>query len=180
MLPISPVVNRPLELQELLDSREYRSFRQKEWLAIYSSTLVSLTVVAPGAVKDSKLTRKLFNHCWQELMKVCENSEWEIKAQSTFELPTGAEGLIAISAPASIVKKTLLNLEETHPLGRLWDIDVINSDGRILSRTEFNYPPRNCLLCNNPASFCSRTRTHAIPDLIARMEAMLDNAANIC
>jgi len=172
-LSLNSAVNIPVGLQELLDSRENRSLRQKEYLSRHPYALVSVTVVSPGAIKDSELTRRIFNLCYQELMTLFQKSTWEILEQSVLALSTGLEGLIATSAEASEVKQKLIQLEETHTLGRLWDIDVLDKKGRLLSRSEFNYPSRKCFICDKDASICARNQTHAISDLTAHMEALL-------
>ena len=51
-----------VSIPELLASRDERQARQQEWLTRHSAPLVSFTVVAPGPIKDSELTRRIFNH----------------------------------------------------------------------------------------------------------------------
>ena len=163
-------------LPELLFSRECRQSRQTEWLARHTSTLISFTVVAPGPIKDSVMTRKIFNHGLKALCQRAEQSGWEIKEQASFALATGPEGLLAIDAPARVVKEAMIALEHEQLLGRLWDIDVLNPLGKILSRRDFSLASRTCLLCNREAALCARERAHPIPDLITRMEALLHDA----
>ena len=62
--------NRAVSLPELLTSRECRQARQQAWLAQHQSTLLVLTLVVPGAVKDSALTRNIFNLGWQALQQM--------------------------------------------------------------------------------------------------------------
>lgn len=51
-----------VSIPELLASRDKRQARQQDWLTRHSAPLVSFTVVAPGPIKDSALTRRIFNH----------------------------------------------------------------------------------------------------------------------
>jgi holo-ACP synthase/triphosphoribosyl-dephospho-CoA synthase len=53
------------------------------------------------------------------------------------------------------LKKMAIFLEDTHPLGRLVDIDVYQ-EKTILSRKI----PRTCYLCNETAHYCTRNQTH--------------------
>ncbi len=62
-------------------------------------------------------------------------------------------------------KLKLIELEETHPLGRLIDLDYFDQSDRSLSRTELNLPLRKCFLCNNPAFVCARNKTHKVAQL---------------
>lgn len=63
-----------------------------------------------------------------------------------------------------------VSIEEKSQAWRVFDIDIITSDGSI-SRDLMGLPPRKCLLCNNNAKVCARSRKHPIEEL--RMETKL-------
>jgi holo-ACP synthase len=177
-LYLTSASNRAISLDELLASRDARQARQQAWQAQYATPLISLTTVAPGPVKDSELTRRIFNHGLRTLRQLLAVSEWEIKRQSCLGLATGAEGLLAVAAPAQALKQAAIALEETHPLGRLWDIDILTPEGEILSRSALALPARRCLLCGQDARVCARERAHPVADLLSRMEVLLHDAEN--
>lgn len=177
-LYLTSATHAVVTVPEIIASRDARQTRQQSWLERYGVTLVSFTVVAPGPVKDSELTRRIFNHGLRELRHLAELSGWEIKKQICLSLVTGPEGLLAIDAPAISVKLATIELEKTHPPGRLWDLDVLTAHGQILSRSDFDQPPRDCLICPRAASLCAREQTHSLSELHARMEALLDAAEN--
>ncbi|MGL4723490.1 MAG: citrate lyase holo-[acyl-carrier protein] synthase [Scandinavium sp.] len=168
--------NNAVSLAELLASRDARQARQQLWLKKYVTPLISFTTLAPGPVKDSELTRRIFNHGLRALRECLAESGWEIKSQLCLGLPTGAEGLLAVDAPAQALKAAAIELEQHAPLGRLWDIDIFTAQGKLLSRSAFSLPPRRCLLCEQDARVCARERTHSLADLLNRMEALLDVA----
>jgi holo-ACP synthase len=170
--------NAAITPKELAAGRDARQDCQQEWLRLHGVTLISFTVVAPGPVKDSELTRRIFNIGLRALREQAEQSKWPIVKQRCRAQPSGPEGLLAIDAPAGEVKLAAIALEQSHPLGRLWDIDVFSPQGKLLSRSDFSQPPRSCLLCAKPAALCARKRAHALPELIARMEALLNDAEN--
>ncbi|MEJ5072043.1 citrate lyase holo-[acyl-carrier protein] synthase [Enterobacter ludwigii] len=171
--------NRAVTLPELLASRDARQARQQAWLAQYALPQISFTTIAPGPLKDSELTRRIFNHGLRALRELLAASAWEIKRQSCLGLATGAEGLLAVDAPAQALKQAAITLEQLHPLGRLWDIDVLTAQGEILSRTALALPARRCLLCDNDARICARERAHPLADLLRRMEVMLHEADDV-
>lgn len=77
--------------------------------------------------------------------------------------------LIVKSDPVK-TKRATVKIEETHPLGRLSDIDVATSE-KIISRTDvFGKNStrifRTCFLCGQPAKYCSRNRAHSFDDLM--------------
>lgn len=69
-----------------------------------------------------------------------------------------------------------MQLEVSRPIGRLWDIDVLDAQGRILSRLDIGLPARRCLLCRQPAKICARQRRHGSEQLLQEMERMFNDA----
>ena len=60
-------------------------------------------------------------------------------------------------------KDYAVSLEQTHPLGRLIDIDVtIKGEKQSLTRGSL----RKCFLCDNPAFVCGKNKTHSIGELV--------------
>lgn len=177
-LYLTSASHRAITLPELLASRDARQARQQAWLRRHATSLISFTTLAPGPVKDSALTRRIFNLGIRALRQLLEASGWEILDQRCFGLATGAEGLLAVAAPATALKQATLLLEQLHPLGRLWDIDVFTPQGELLSRQAFAQPARRCLLCETEARICARERTHPLDALLQRMEGMLHDAEN--
>ncbi|CAM6250606.1 putative apo-citrate lyase phosphoribosyl-dephospho-CoA transferase [Citrobacter sedlakii] len=165
-----------VSIPELLASRDERQARQYAWLKRHPIPLVSFTVVAPGPIKDSALTRRLFNHGVTALYALAETAGWLIREQAALASASGPEGMISIEAPARDIKLATIELEHNHPLGRLWDIDVLTPGGEILSRRHFALPARRCLLCGQSAAACARGKTHTLSDLLNHMEALLHAA----
>ncbi|MDR0805559.1 MAG: citrate lyase holo-[acyl-carrier protein] synthase [Enterobacteriaceae bacterium] len=164
--------NHKVTLDEILQSRDARQQRQFDWIGRCQTTIVSLTIVTPGEVKDSEIARKAFNLAWQELEQLCQQRQWTVAAREVFCLPTGPEGLIAIAQPAEVVKRACVEREQLSPVGRLWDMDVIGEQG-IISRQSLGFAPRQCFICQRDAKICSRERTHSIQALHDAMEALL-------
>ncbi|MNG89634.1 Apo-citrate lyase phosphoribosyl-dephospho-CoA transferase [compost metagenome] len=168
--------NRAVSLPELLTSRDCRQARQQAWLARHQSTLLVLTLVVPGARKDSALTRNIFNLGWQALQQLRREQGWRCLQAETLALATGCEGFLALQADARRVKDCAMQLEVQQPIGRLWDIDVLDAQGRILSRRDLGLAERRCLLCGQPAKVCARQRRHGSEQLLQQMERMLNDA----
>ena len=165
-----------VSIPELLASRDERQARQHAWLTRHCAPLVSFTVVAPGPIKDSELTRRIFNHGITALLTLAEKSGWIVREQSARVSASGPEGLLSIEAPAHDLKLATIELEHSHPLGRLWDLDVLTPEGEILSRRHFALPARRCLLCEQSAADCARGKTHTLSELLIRMEELLHDA----
>lgn len=128
-----------------------------------------------GRLKDSEVTRRIFNHGVTALRALAAKQGWQIQEQAALVSASGPEGMLSIAAPARDLKLATIELEHSHPLGRLWDIDVLTPEGEILSRRDYSLPPRRCLLCEQSAAVCARGKTHQLTDLLNRMEALLND-----
>lgn len=139
--------------------------------------LVSLTVVAPGPVKDSPLIRRVFAEADAEATHLVREVEgWPIWVREEVDEPTGPELLLAVDAEPGDLKRAMVRLEESHPWGRLFDLDVLDDAGglRIITRAMVGEPPRRCLVCEEPSVVCARSRAHALEDLSAAVAALVD------
>ena len=81
------------------------------------------------------------------------------------------------SDPVSI-KKAMCEIEEADRLGRIFDIDVIKTDGTKVSREEFGMGPRKCLMCEEEAHFCARNRTHKVSDMVEEIKRIIHSTVN--
>ena len=160
-----------VELADMLDAREARAQRQAALHAAHpDAVLVSFCLNIPGPVKTNDLLRRLFDEGIAEIVKQLTISGADCLAREEVHVPTGDEALLAVTgAEAAAIKTAMTSLEESHPLGRLFDIDVLAPDGTKLSRKI----PRRCLLCDRQAQDCARSRRHSVKDLTERISAML-------
>ncbi|AUD64281.1 holo-ACP synthase CitX [Tenericutes bacterium MZ-XQ] len=67
------------------------------------------------------------------------------------------------------IKDTLIDIETSHPLGRLIDLDLYQ-DQKLVSREDFNLPLRTCMLCEKPAIACMREQTHTLEELLLHID----------
>ena len=161
-------------LEQMLDARERRAARQAAALAHFARPLVSVTVVMPGPVKDSPLARRLLVKACHEIENVVSKKGWPVMSQELSWQATGPEALLVVDAPPEELKTAMIELEDRHGLGRLWDLDVIAPGPRIFSRKDLGFAPRKCLMCDLPAAECGRSRRHPLVHLLEAMQAMVD------
>lgn len=182
-----------ITLTEVLDARENRAALQKEMLDSLppeNSALICLTLNIVGPVKVFPYTipayetgLAMIRECLLLLgaditafREIRENTGYEaffaVTAPSACDISFSASGLcsprINFAGFPSICKYQLTLLEESHPLGRLMDMDVLGPTGEKVSRTELGFSERTCLLCGNPAFLCGRSRTHTASELVTR------------
>lgn len=157
-----------VNLAEMLDARERRLFRQQKLLKTYEKPLVSFSLNIVGPVKVFFLAREAFKEGIRLIEEQCHAWGFPVIAAHITDEKTGQEKIWVIDSDAVILKRTLCCLEESVSMGRLFDIDVIDVDGSKISRSDLDLPKRNCLLCNQEAFVCSRSRTHSVEDLLSK------------
>jgi holo-ACP synthase len=161
-------------LEDMLRAREQRAERQRAAVARFGVPVVSATVVMPGPFKDTPLTRMVMDAASAEIVGLLARRDWTVLLEAPLSAPTGPEVLYAVRAEAPALKRDMVALEETHPLGRLWDLDVIAPEGGSISRRTLGLGPRRCLVCGAPAHECARAGRHPLPELMAAIAARVE------
>ena len=110
-----------VSLEALLAAKEKRAARQGDWLRHYQQPIISLTLVTPGAVKDTMRYRNTMGVALQACDQMLWQRGWQTLDRQVLWLPTGAEAMWCVAHPAAEIKAQCIELEQTHPLGRLWD-----------------------------------------------------------
>ncbi|WP_291970014.1 citrate lyase holo-[acyl-carrier protein] synthase [Candidatus Symbiopectobacterium sp.] len=174
MTLVTPV-ETGVSLEALLRAKDHRAARQADCLAQYYNTVISLTLVTPGEVKDSIRYRNTMGVALQACDQLLWQQGWNTLDRQVIWLPTGPEALWCVDHVATDVKALCMQLEQTHPLGRLWDIDVFCPQQGLISRKALGGGKRRCLLCDEPAHACARSRRHSPEQVIARVEAVIDD-----
>lgn len=159
-----------LKPMRILAAREQRAATQRALQIRYNKPLLSVTVVMPGPVKDGPVSQRLLEVAQQQVRKLFHDRGWRVLACAEALRCSGPEAIYAVDAPAEDLKAAVMALEDTHALGRLWDLDVIDRSMRPLARTSFNRQPRRCLVCEQSARVCGRNQRHSLADLLAVIE----------
>ena len=163
----------PVTLAQMLDARERRAAAQREILRRERKPLISFTLNLPGAYKDFPLARDAFHHGKRMIGLVLEAGGYTIFHQSERMDKTGYEAFFTVDAPADALKRLVVPLEERHELGRLFDIDVLDTDGAKMCRQTLGLPGRKCLICDKPALVCIRGHAHSSEELTGRVMKIL-------
>ena len=159
-----------INLTQMLERREKRFFQQQNFLTKYNSPLISFSMNIPGPIKTNDLILNAFLFGKKILISELKNIHAEINDSLEIHENTGDELLLSIkNINPEILKNLAVKIENDYPVGRLFDIDVIDSKGRKLSRKNF----RKCRICEKQAQDCARSRTHSIKE-------MQDAVENLC
>lgn len=160
-------------LSDLMKRRTVRGYQQSAWIKRHSLPVISFRINMPGPVKMNHASLKVMNAGLQAVRKICTENGWTIIGSQKINEKTGPEAMICIQVPsATLLKKAMMEIENTHPLGRLMDLDVIDAEGKVISRQGVQLPRRRCLLCEKDGKLCARSRRHDLSDLMAVIEEM--------
>lgn len=177
------IFNGPtITLIDILDAREVRSDNQKDIFNQYTSgSLLSITMNIPGNIKTSSVLQSVFDQFIAETKKKFKNIE--IKYFKSSHLSTGSEGYLFINIDPLRLKKMMVEIEENHPLGRVFDLDVLVFESGIIrdiKRQEVGVTSRKCYICNRPAKECARSKKHTIEEMQEYIAGLVQAYKKIC
>ena len=150
-------------LGQMLQAREDRVLRQRTLNRQWELPLISFSMNIPGPVKDNPLIRRGFYAGCDALDGQLPASL--IKHRQVIEAATGCEAVYVLDMDPLDVKKITTHMEDTHPLGRLFDMDVIGPDLRKLDREVVGGGSRDCIVCGAPGRGCASRRLHSVEQL---------------
>ncbi|MBQ5983001.1 MAG: citrate lyase holo-[Prevotella sp.] len=161
-----------ITLDMLLESREKRWQLQRQLIQKNPGlTLVCLTVIMPGNVKRNAQSMVVAHAAVEAIQEAFGQS---IQWQREQDLSTGYEGYYLVDMSMIACKRLACEIEDNHPLGRLFDIDVINTHVEPVSRSVIGREGRKCLLCDHDARYCMRNHTHTRDELQQKIQQMIE------
>lgn len=161
--------DHPVTITDMMLCREKRAAIQHQFIEQFHSTVISFCMNIPGPVKTNADIHTAFESGCKAIFDALDADHITVLDQLLIQEKTGDELLLCVKADAPSIKKKMCLIEETHPLGRLYDMDVIDSDGNKLSRNRY----RKCLLCGCQAQECARSRKHSIDEMFTAVMHMI-------
>jgi holo-ACP synthase len=166
------------DLEVVLEARDARVERRKRVIDKWPRPLISLSVVMPGPVKYCAASRYLRQVALDVLMPTFSRRGWPADIGEVHDGAAGPDAIISVAAPATELKLATVAIEDTHPLGRLWDLDVIDLQMEAVSRRSLGLPARRCLVCSQPAHACARSRAHPLDEVLTAIRTVIDAYRN--
>lgn len=163
--------NASVTLIEILESKEERAMYQREIISRYHCPLVSFTVVMPGNVKQNEKSGIIFKKGIEQIEKALLN--YKILFRDERYKKTGEEAFFSVDIDGKALKRLMTEVEDSSKIGRLFDIDVIDTDNIPVSRSSIGLHERKCLVCSNDAHICARSKTHTVDDILHEIERIL-------
>ncbi|MBE6121381.1 MAG: citrate lyase holo-[acyl-carrier protein] synthase [Erysipelotrichaceae bacterium] len=161
---------KEIVLEEMLAFREKRADFQQKLMQDTKAPVISFSMNIPGPIKTNERIRKVFDLGKQELMKQLQEQHIPCGHMIEIHEACGDELLFSVQADPEVIKDITVGIEEQHPLGRLFDMDVIDTDGKKLSRQVY----RKCLICDRQAQECARSRAHSVKEMQDAIDALIN------
>ena len=160
-----------VSLLEILDAREKRVQTQRRLLDTYQKPLLCFTMNIPGPEKlnrDVKIGFFIGNRLLTDSLK-----GHKVLHRQIHTAPTGCEAFYVVDMPARELKQLTIEIEDSDAVGRLFDMDVLDTDGQKLDRESLGFPRRKCLICEKDAVICGSSRAHSVEELQDRTGFLL-------
>lgn len=162
-------------LQEVLAFRDWKAGVQNTF-AEYGTEgiVVSLGMNIAGPVKYSSAILRAFREGKICLQRLIGQLDGKILNYQIKETKAGCAAIYLVQGIEPLtLKEGTVKLENTHVLGRLFDIDVADRKHEAVTRQMVGADKRSCLLCGQDAKLCGRNRTHTVQELQKRTEEIL-------
>lgn len=160
-------------LKEVLDARERRQSKRLKLLNKYGGLLINFQLNIPGNEKDKLLYKITMIDGHKRLLVLLKKNRILVQHERIEFFPTGPESIIMTHHDPKVLKRKMVEFEEIHPLGRLFDLDVFDHDGKQLSRSDLNLPERRCYVCDDSAKACARSKRHDINVVVDSINQMM-------
>lgn len=162
---------KQVEIRDILSARDERAMLQREMLNEHRIPLVSFGMNIAGSVKLDEDILRAFREGVYLIENVLKINRISVKDKREKIAFTGCECIWAVDSDANELKRRMRMIEESETLGRLFDIDVIGTDGAKIARSE----ARKCLICSENAHVCARSRRHSAQELFARAKVIISD-----
>lgn len=163
---------KEVSIEEILNSREKRAKIQNDFIIKYKKPILSFTLNIPGNIKVNEDIEKAFFLGKIAIYEELKNKNISIIDKYEILENTGYGLILSLDSNANFLKNIMINLEENHILGRIFDIDIIDVDFQKLSRKKF----RKCFICDRQAQECARNQTHSIFEVHNKVMSIIKSA----
>lgn len=160
-------------VQEMLGARDHRVEMQRSLINEFQHPVLCFMLNIPGPHKVGEDFERAFIHGVRSIEEVLRKHGMKKDAEKEEAFVTGYVYYASIDAPAIEIKKAMCEIEERDRIGRIFDIDVLRTDGTKVSREEFGMGPRKCLMCEKEAHICARNRTHTVSSMVEEIHRII-------
>lgn len=152
-----------------LDARDSRQDALAQALSAGHRATLFMSLNIPGQEKTPPGAEALFSWMLGEIASVFPRRVVLVAACDLL----GPYSILGIDGEPESIKRRCVELEALRPSARLVDLDVYAVGGVQVDRAVLGLPGRTCLLCNERAVDCIRSKRHAFEQTIGKVHELL-------
>jgi len=160
------------ELLKVLAARDKRWEMRKKLVEKRQSCLITITMCVPVAFRTDEEFWELFQHLCSKFWEILIFRGYSANFEGYIRGYDGPAYFVSTKSEAKEIKKICVESEETIPGGRMLDIDVMDSDGTPIGRSDIGLPPRKCFICENTAAICVSRKLHSREEIAEYVEQL--------
>ena len=153
------------ELLKILEARERRWKIRKILVEKRGRCLITITLCLPIPFRTEEKFWTLFYKMCRAFYRNLVSKGHRVHFEGCIRSHDGPVFFISAKTNAMEIKKLCVEAEEVLPGGRILDIDVMDTDGTTIGRSDLMLPPRKCFICENPAAICVSRRIHSTNEI---------------
>jgi holo-ACP synthase CitX len=158
-------------MNKILDAREKRANHILQLIKNYKDkTIVIMKANVPGVNKNPKNMGFICRYFSELVDSTFGDKIIDSKKIKSLD---GDYMYFIINDSGNIVKEKTILIEEKNHLGRLIDIDVFNETA--ITREDVECETRKCLICDNYAHLCSRSKEHSESEVFLVINEIIRN-----
>lgn len=158
-------------IDPILEAREKRAETINNWSDMYKGyTILVLKLNVVGEVKNINRMQFILSFFHHQLLTMFTHRITEYQYNKSND---GHYYIYAIKENGRLIKERTIVLEDHNILGRLVDMDVY--DHGAISRTDMECELRTCLICDDYAHICARSKRHSKEEILSKMNTMIDD-----
>ena len=172
------VVNVEENLEKVLAAREERWKKRRAFVKNHRICLITVTLCVPYKYRISDEFRSILTELCKKFYKELKSNFNDVKYEGHMQNDDGSAVFISSCQDARKIKRACVDAESSTIGGRIMDIDVMDSDGHPVNRSNIGLPPRKCFICGKPASVCTSRRLHSREEIYSYVEKLKTEIEN--
>lgn len=158
--------------QLILEDREKRYNEILAFIGEYDLPVLCSKLNYPGGNKNTKESSRAFEILSSIIKESFGTEIVFLKKLTGFD---GSSILAVVNMHPLEIKKITCMLEDRSQLGRIFDIDVYVGDGSSIGREMIDMSPRKCIICEDDARICVRSRKHSLEETLNKVNDIINN-----
>lgn len=135
--------------------------------------LVSVELNIPYPERTEERFEPVFRAALKALLTALGENGIKIRKIVDLSGPDRRSAAVLTGGAAKDVKGVCVSAEEGHPLGRLFDLDVLDRSGVPIKRHALSGAPRPCLVCGLAALECILLKRHEKREVLEQIEKLI-------